>query len=459
VTHRILPAEQLPPARAVPQPRARDYPVYKWAVVAMLWFICFFNYADRQSISSVLPVLGQEFGFDKQELGLIASAFMWVYAFGAPFAGFVGDRVRRKDLILGGCLFWSLVTALTGWCSRLWHFVTVRALEGLGETFYFPASMSLVSDYHGRHTRSRAMAFHQSSVYVGTIGGGWLGAWFAQHYGWRVGFYFFGLAGLVLALALYGLLREPRRGEADVAAGDAPPLPPLPATEVVPAIFRSPVVFVLMTAFVGANFVATIFLSWTPLFLKEKFNFELTEAGLYATVFIQLASAISAPASGVVSDLLTRVLRGGRMLVQALGLLAGAVFVFLVGTTQDRGVLFTVMTVFGLCKGVYDANIFASLYDVVEARARGTAAGLMNMVGWFGGAFGPLWVGWMAKHGPHGREIDNMSLAIAGGGAVYVACAVLLLVAAAITSRRATPAAVPSPFPTDEPPDTRIRRP
>ena len=41
---------------------------------------------------------------------LIGSAFMWVYAFGAPLAGFIGDRVRRKDLILGGCLFWSAVT-------------------------------------------------------------------------------------------------------------------------------------------------------------------------------------------------------------------------------------------------------------------------------------------------------------------------------------------------------------
>src|SRR5262245_1777326 len=111
-------------------PAAGPFPVYKWAVVAMLWFICFFNYADRQSMSAVFPKLEEEFGFTKFEQGLIGSAFMWVYAFGAPFAGFVGDRLRRKDLILGGCLFWSFVTVLTGWCSRLWQFITVRALEG-----------------------------------------------------------------------------------------------------------------------------------------------------------------------------------------------------------------------------------------------------------------------------------------------------------------------------------------
>lgn len=443
VSHDFLPAEQLPLARTRTQPPAPPPGGYKWAVVAMLWFVCFFNYADRQSMYSVFPKLEEEFGFDEFQLGLIGSAFMWVYAFGAPFAGFIGDRLRRKDLILGGCLFWSVVTALTGWCARFWQFVTVRALEGFGETFYFPASMSLVSDYHDGRTRSRAMSLHQSSVYVGTIGGGWLGAWFAEYYGWRVGFYFFGLSGLVLAALLYGLLREPRRGEAEGAPGDEAPEPPLTLAQVAPAVFRSPVAVVLMAAFLGANFVATIFLTWTPTFLYKKFGFQLTAAGLSGTAFIHLASALSAPLSGVLADRVAPRVWGGRMLVQALGLLAGAGFVFLVGSTGDRVILMTSMVAFGLCKGVYDANIFASLYDVVEPRARATAAGLMNMVGWGGGALGPLWVGWMAGHGPYADKIDNMSFAIASGGAVYVACAVLLFAAVFTLARAAKQPGVP----------------
>src|SRR5690348_14712084 len=79
---------------------------YKWWVVFMLWFVCFFNYADRQAISAVFPKLEEEFHFNKEQLGLIGSAFMWVYAGGALFAGLVVDRFRRKTLILGGCLFW-----------------------------------------------------------------------------------------------------------------------------------------------------------------------------------------------------------------------------------------------------------------------------------------------------------------------------------------------------------------
>jgi MFS family permease len=399
----------------------------------MLWFVCFFNYADRQAIFSVFPKLNEEFGFDKVQLGFIGSAFMWVYALGAPVAGFAGDRWRRKQLILGGCLFWSFVTMLTGYCSRLWQFVAVRALEGLGETFYFPASTSLMSDYHGAATRSRALAFHNSGVYVGTIAGGWLGAWFAVHSGWRSGFFVFGGAGILLALLLGRFLREPMRGQSDPQLADTSV--PLDWREVAPGLLRNRTALLLLAAFLGANFVATIFLTWTPTFLVEKFHFQLTSAGLSGSVFIHLASAISVPIGGWLADRWARRVAGGRMLVQALGLVVGSSFVFLVGTTENAMVLLVVMSCFGLCKGLYDSNIFAAIFDVIEPRARGTAAGIMNTVGWGGGALGPLAVGWISKHGRHATEMQNMSEAIAFCSVIYIVGAVLL-VAAALCARR-----------------------
>jgi MFS family permease len=431
------PLNKLPARDEVPRAgQAARRRHYKWWVVFMLWFVCFFNYADRQAIFAVFPKLSQEFDFDKVQLGLIGSAFMWVYAAGAPFAGFTGDLVRRKELILGGCLFWSFVTVTTGWCRKFWHFVTVRACEGFGETFYFPASMSLISDYHSPQTRSRAMGLHQSSVYIGTIGGSWLGAWFAEQYGWRVGFYCFGLAGMALALILYKFLKEPLRGQSELEVPSNDAARPPTAAEVLRAIFRTPTALVLLAVFVGANFVATIFLTWTPTFLVEKFQFRLTTAGLTGTAFIHLASAMSVPVAGTLADWLSRRFPGGRMLIQAIGLLLGSGFVVLVGMTNNVKTLLGAMTVFGLCKGFYDSNIFASIYDVVHPRARGTAAGIMNTVGWAGGALGPLYAGWMAKHSSHGSEMANMSVAIACGGAIYLTGGVLLLAAALIFAKR-----------------------
>jgi MFS family permease len=403
---------------------------YKWWVVFMLWWVCFFNYADRQAISAVFPVLKEEFGLSPTQLGMIGSAFMWVYALGAPLAGFIGDRVRRKDLILGGCLFWSFVTITTGWCSKAWHFITVRALEGFGETFYFPASVSMTSDYHGPATRSRALAFHQSSVYLGTIAGSWLGAWLAEYYDWRYGFYIFGTAGMLLALLLYRFLREPQRGQSEDVPG-AVAESPLSLPETLEAIVKHRAALLLMAAFFGANFIAMVFLTWTPTFLVEKFDYPLATAALYGAGFIQLASAVSVPLAGVSADWLAQRTRSGRIIVQGLGLFVGAGFIVLLGRAAETPTLIAAMVGFGFCKGFYDSGIFASLYDVIEPRARASAAGVMNTIGWAGGALGTLSFGLLAEHGRHSTEVDNMSEAIGWGSFIYLASALVLFSAAA----------------------------
>jgi len=257
-----------------------------------------------------------------------------------------------------------------------------------------------------------------------------------------VGFYFFGLAGMLLAIVLWGFLREPVRGEAERAAassaGGAPaaPLPALGVRDAAREIFSKPTALVLLAVFLGANFVATIFLTWTPTFLVEKFGFKLTTAGLSGSVFIHLASALSVPVGGILADRFARHFAGGRILVQGIGLLLGATFVGLVGLTKDTVTLLVAMTLFGLCKGLYDANIFASLYDVIAPRARATAAGIMNTIGWGGGALGPLAVGIATKYGRHERAIDNMSEAIAFGSVIYLGGAILLLFAAFRLARR-----------------------
>ena len=119
---------------------------YKWWVVGMLWLISFFNYADRQAIFSVLPLIQREMHLNEVQIGWLAAAFAWVYGLGAPFAGMVVDRVRRKSAILGGLQAWSLICMATVLSWDFKHLVFWRAAEGIGETFYYPASMSLISD-------------------------------------------------------------------------------------------------------------------------------------------------------------------------------------------------------------------------------------------------------------------------------------------------------------------------
>ena len=69
---------------------------YPWLVVGLLWFCGFFNYADRQAVNSVFPLLEKEFSLSDLQLGMLGSAFMIVYASNSPFAGYVVDRVSRR---------------------------------------------------------------------------------------------------------------------------------------------------------------------------------------------------------------------------------------------------------------------------------------------------------------------------------------------------------------------------
>jgi MFS family permease len=406
-------------------------PNYKWWVVAMLWLISFFNYADRQAIFSVFPLLEREMNLTPIQLGLLGSAFAWVYGLGAPFAGMVVDRVRRKSAIIGGLHAWSLICIATVLSTDFRHLLFWRAAEGLGETFYYPASMSLISDYHGRGTRSRAMGLHQTSVYVGTIGGGFFAGLIGQYYGWRWSFIVFGGLGVLLGFVLARFLVEPPRGAADVAeaagsakatAGPAPlPGGQLSLPAFVRLVARTPTLLCLMGAFMCANFVAVVLLSWMPKFLYDKFNMGLAMAGLTATLFVQLASMAGAPIGGWLADTLRRRSPRGRMAVQMIGVLCGAPFVVLCGLTSSVGMLIVALTAWGFFKGLYDANIFASVFDVVRPEARGTAAGFMNAVGWLaGGGSAPIIIGIIAQR-------ESLGLAIALASTVYVAAGVLLL--------------------------------
>jgi MFS family permease len=394
---------------------------YKWYVVAMLWWIAFFNYADRQAIFSVFPLLQKQFHLSDVQLGLLGSSFAWVYGLGAPFAGMVVDRVRRKTAILGGLQAWSVICMATAVARNFGALLFFRAAEGIGETFYFPASLSLLSDYHGRITRSRALGFHQTSVYIGTIAGGFFAGLIAEVYGWRWSFVVFGGLGMVLGLVLGRFLIEPPRGAADLTAGlDARRIS---LTEFERILRRTPTAWLLMLAFLCSNFVAVVLLSWMPKFLFDRFHLSLAAAGLTATVFVQLASMAGSPLGGWLADLLRQRTPGGRLIVQAIGVFGGAPFVVLCGLTGSTAWLVFALIAWGLFKGLYDANIFASMFDVIRPEARGTAAGCMNMVGWLGGGgTAPIVIGYIAQGSGLGR-------AIAMAAAVYVVAGVLLVTA------------------------------
>jgi MFS family permease len=413
-------------------------PQYPWLVVGFLWFAGFFNYADRQAVYSVFPLLKSEFGLSPEQQGLLGMAFMVVYALSSPFSGYTVDRLPRRLLIASGLLFWSLICSATALSRNFYQLIFFRAAEGLGESFYFPASMSLLSDYHGPTTRSKALGIHQTSVYLGTAGGAALAGYLGEKYGWRSPFWILGLAGMVYAGLLGYWLIEPRR-EPNERANANEPRPgndPLHSTheregalvEKVVRILTNPAATLLLLVFVGANFVAATFLTWLPSYIFDRFELGIATSSFTST-FWPLASLPGAVLGGVAADWWSRRSRGGRIRVQSMGLIAAAPFVFLTGWSATVPVLIVALIGAGVCKGIYDSNIFASLFDVIPPEDRGTAAGLMNTLGWTGGLAAPYAVAKASRS-------FGMGATIASTAAIYLVGGLLALAAARLAESR-----------------------
>jgi sugar phosphate permease len=211
------------------------------------------------------------------------------------------------------------------------------------------------------------------------------------------------------------------RGQAD---GERSGPVRLPLKQVLRTVWATPTALALMGAFLCANFVAVVLLSWMPKFVHDRFNLDLATAGLTATAFAQLASMAGALVGGWLADAWRSRSPRGRILVQSIGVFGGAPFVALCGMSQSVTVLIVALTAWGFFKGLYDANIFASVFDVIRPEARGTASGFMNTVGWLGGGgTAPLAIGIVAQNSSIGAGIALASV-------VYILAGALLLLAA-----------------------------
>jgi MFS family permease len=160
--------------------------VYSWVVVALLWVVVMVNYLDRQVIFSIFPLLRRDLGMSEVALGLIASVFLWIYGGLSPFAGYLGDRFSRRNIIVLTLTLWSLVTFATGFVRTSGQLITLRGLIGVAEVAYMPAALALISDYHPAERRSTALGLHQTGIYFGASVSGVFAGYLAEHWGWRL---------------------------------------------------------------------------------------------------------------------------------------------------------------------------------------------------------------------------------------------------------------------------------
>ncbi len=356
----------------------------KWELLVLLWIAFFLNQADRQIFSVVLPLIKADLQLTDAELGLIASSLVWTYGLLVPVAGFIGDKWSRRNIIGSSLAFWSIATLFTGIGTTLMQFILLRGIAtGGGEAFYAPAANALISEEH-KSRRSLALSLHQSAVYFGIILSGLIAGFVAEKYGWRNAFYLFGGAGIIVAVLIFIRLKK-----------DNPPqvIEKVSIAETARSIGKKPTVILLTAAFACMVFVNVGYLTWMPSLLAEKFSLSIMQAGFSSMFYHHVGAFIGVMTGGALADKLALVNRRNRLVLQAAALLCGAPCIYWMGVSNTEAGTYTALLLFGIFRGVYDSNIFASLYEVVRPAIRSSASGLMLMCAFLAGAFGPLLLG------------------------------------------------------------------
>ncbi len=351
----------------------KDRPVnprYAWSIVGFLWLTLLLNYVDRQVVFSIFPLLQSEIGFSGAQLGLVGSFFIWTYCLCQVPAGWLADLLPKQHLVLASLILWSAATLGTGLSHSVFEMLCWRAVMGITESLYMPAALALLAGLHSVATRSRALAVHGTAQLLGGVTGGWYGGWMAEHFGWRTGFLALAAAGLlyafVLAAAFRGLPRLPRT--------HAPVLGSLRE------LFRSGSYAALILAFITFGVLLWILYTWLPTHIYERYRLSLSESGLTATLYLQLSSAVGILSGGALADWSVKRVAAGRLYLVAVGILGSAPFAYLTLAVNSISLLRLCAAGFGLFAGLLITNVFAAAYDVVPARSRGMAAGMMNSI-------------------------------------------------------------------------------
>lgn len=363
---------------------------YPWLVVALLWVVALLNYMDRQMLSTMQEAMKADIAeLNRAEaFGALMAVFLWIYGLVSPFAGIVADRVSRKRLVIGSLFVWSGVTWLMGYATNFQELYMLRALMGISEALYIPSALSLIADWHEGRSRSLAIGIHMTGLYVGQAVGGF-GATIAASFSWHSTFRWFGIIGVAYSVVLALLLHDKPK-----AAAPSPTAASAAATQGrkeslwrgLGVVLSAWAFWVILIYFAVPSLPGWATKNWLPTLFASNLGIPMSEAGPMSTITIAASSFVGVILGGMMSD--KWVLRNirGRIFTSAIGLGLTIPALVLLGFGHNLAAVVGAGMLFGVGYGMFDANNMPILCQIIPARHRATAYGIMNMVGVFAGA-------------------------------------------------------------------------
>ena len=393
---------------------------YKWEVLLLLWMAYLLNQADRQVFNTVLPSIRDALNLTDTSVGLIATIFNLCYAFMVPLGGWAGDKFSRKWVVTIAILFWSVATMFTGLATGVIMLILLRSVAtGGGEAFFGPANYSLLGQYH-KETRARAMSIHQTAYYIGVILAGWLAGLIADKLGWQYSFIIFGAVGIVWGIIMIFRLKDKNEPKEEGEVGKTENK--VGILDGFKVVFTTPTALMLTIGFSGLIFVITGFMTWVPAFLQEEFGQSQAAAGFNSMFYTYVAAFIGVLLAGSLSDKFAAKSNKARMMLQAFGLVAGAVFLFIMGSSTTLWVLYLSFAGWGFFRAFFDANTYTVLYDVTPSHLHASCSSAMITTGFAVGALAPVVLGAMKD------SLGSLAATFPVLGIIWVVCAILMFV-------------------------------
>jgi len=394
---------------------------------AVLSIINILNYADRSVLSAVLPKIKHDLVLNNTELGLLASSFLLIYALTTLPLGVWADRSSRKNIVAICVAVWSVATTLVGLAANFLQLLGLRAVLGIGEAGYAPASLSLLGDYFSKEHRARVLSFWSIGNLIGTAIGLIAGGIIADKLGWRWAFYIVGIPGLIMAFLIWRAV-EPQRGAFEQISsvnGVAKSSPEMTHGsvgkdfwKVALRLFHIPTYWVLIGAFIFSFFTIGSASVWIPTFIGGAFHLSVASASTISGGVLAGGSLVGTLLGGWLADIMQRRRPEGRMIVATFSLLGGAPITLLALSIHTLLPFIAVFTLAIICLSLCLGPLNAVIQDVIAPKVRATAVGLILLLAHlFGDAASPIIVGAIADRSTLGIALITtapLCLALAG---------------------------------------------
>lgn len=360
---------------------------YPWIVVALLWVVALLNYMDRQMLSTMQTSMKADIHELNQAeaFGALMAVFLWVYGIVSPFAGMIADKVNRKWLVVGSLFVWSAVTLAMGYATSFNQLYYLRGIMGISEALYIPSALSLLADWHEGKSRSLAIGIHMTGIYMGQAVGGF-GAVVAAILSWKTAFHWFGLIGILYALALAILLHEKPSHDTRVNYTDQETSTRSSLLSGFGVVLSNWVFWIILFFFAVPSLPGWATKNWLPTLFAQNLGIPMEEAGPISTITIAISSFVGVIWGGFLSDRWVKRNLKGRIYTSAIGLGLTIPALILLGIGHSLPAIVGAGLLFGVGYGMFDANNMPILCQFISAKQRATAYGIMNMTGVFAGA-------------------------------------------------------------------------